>query len=385
MAYGSCVAETNSYCFAYAACENVITDFEMNNVAQGMQVEEDPDGMLNALDVQLLSDTCSKDNIATLEGIRDCTAFCQHHLCCFSELEGENCVKDHVGECQAYDSCQILVDGPEDGVGGDGDGDENKNGGNNDDNAPTSNTNNGGLHTFKTDCLQNNFKDNWDLCKNHCSRFECCFSGVDSCYKENALECDEYYLCEEFYLDDKKGDTDVSGGGASNQIAAPSENDGANDHTDSNVNAGIENAVHAVCGLEGDHPGDDSWVTACHALCANYLCCFSTDGTQSNCRDAVGDDVCNAYQECVVLLGEVTGDEDPNGGGGDDGTTTKGQEVEEVEKACVSQARRDPRLADQCRKACDARSCCFNEGPYNCSSMNAEWCEEFAACELLYT
>ena len=86
--YGSCVTEPNSYCFAFAACENAIMDFAMSNV--NTKVEENErfnshDGMLKSLDVKLLEATCDEGSIATLDGIRDCTAFCQHHLCCFSE------------------------------------------------------------------------------------------------------------------------------------------------------------------------------------------------------------------------------------------------------------------------------------------------------------
>ena len=75
----------NSYCFSYAACENVITDFGMTNVAPGVNAKESSghngrDGMLDVLDVKLLQDACSKESVATLDGIRDCTAFCQHNL-----------------------------------------------------------------------------------------------------------------------------------------------------------------------------------------------------------------------------------------------------------------------------------------------------------------
>ena len=55
-AFGSCVGELNSYCFAYAACENVLGDFEMNNVALGrpggdaLEANNEP---LNAQDVAM--------------------------------------------------------------------------------------------------------------------------------------------------------------------------------------------------------------------------------------------------------------------------------------------------------------------------------------------
>ena len=135
MEFGSCVATPNSYCFVYAACENVILDFGFTNINLGDDGEDGEDGPhkkkeedmgsvdvdgLNREDLELLDQTCSKENVATLEGIRDCNAFCQHHLCCFSEDEEENCKEDHGDECEAYESCRVIADGPEEG---------NKNGG----------------------------------------------------------------------------------------------------------------------------------------------------------------------------------------------------------------------------------------------------------------
>ena len=96
--FGSCVTTKNSYCFVYAACENVVMDFGFTNIntdddnkkeGSGGGGSVDVDG-LNRQDLELLEETCSKENVATLEGIRDCNAFCQHHLCCFSSDEGEN-------------------------------------------------------------------------------------------------------------------------------------------------------------------------------------------------------------------------------------------------------------------------------------------------------
>lgn len=112
-AFGSCVGELNSYCFAYAACENVLGDFEMNNVALGrpdgdtLEANNEP---LNAQDAALLEETCSEASVATPEGKRDCSAFCQHNLCCFDEWGGESCYDEHPGYCEAYASCFILID-----------------------------------------------------------------------------------------------------------------------------------------------------------------------------------------------------------------------------------------------------------------------------------
>lgn len=383
VAFGSCVAEENSYCFAYAACENLVIDFEMNNantVVKGSvgQIQNPQDGTLNMLDVKLLQDTCSKENIATLEGIRDCTAFCQHHLCCFNELEEENCAKEHSGECQAYDSCGILVDGPDDVVAG-----EVVSGPAASSPFPAADEL-VSKRNFKDDCMQSNFHENLDICKSHCSRYECCYLPERSCYEANYLECDEYYICEDFYIDEEqppKGNGVAASLGSSSNQAVGTASSGAYDHSETNVNKDIETAVQAVCGLGADHPGDDSWVTACHALCANYLCCFSQEGTESNCRDTYGDDQCDSYQGCIVLHTSSESNSNSNS----PGSTLNDQEVMEVNNACVSKARRDPWLNEKCNEACSVRSCCFENGPGDCSSMNQEWCDEFEACGLLYT
>lgn len=411
VAFGSCVPEANSYCFAYAACENAIPDFNMNNANTVVVSNKAPsggsdgggknwnNGVLNQLDEQLLKETCSAESIATLEGIRDCTALCQHHLCCFNMLESESCRSQHEGECQAYEPCRELADGP----GGAGKAVD----------APPSKTTGGGSSsgsggttpkssgstvdiTFKSECMQSNLRKNWDECKSHCERYACCFSSEGSCYEERHLECDEYYVCEEFYLDDEPG-----GAGGSGTATAPQQQKqgGGSDPAYKD----IENAVDSVCDLSGSHKEDLSWVSACHALCADFLCCFSPEGSASNCRGSKGD-ICDAYMGCAVL--HTSSDDSNSGSSGVNGSSGGGlgsaplpapsnmdkkagaqdqSDIDAVAEACVPKARRDPWLADKCRRACDARKCCFTMGVGNCEAMNAEWCDEFSACEMLYT
>lgn len=314
--YGSCVTEPNSYCFAFAACENAIMDFAMSNV--NTKVEENErfnshDGMLKSLDVKLLEATCDEGSIATLDGIRDCTAFCQHHLCCFSEDDTENCRDDHPGECQAYDSCKILVDRPD---------------------APIP-------------------------------------------IGEGSIQ--------------SPGNNEFAG---SVVIAnpPPSSSSAAQD-----VGA-IRTAVNAVCDVNEVKAGDDSWVTACHALCANYLCCFSTIGTQSNCRDVYGNAVCNAYSGCSVLHGDESAVSNsivlpspppppkkyvPHRPEAQNPQIFP-DDVKEVNEVCTNRVQYDITLRDSCQRVCDSRKCCYTSGPGNCYMLDTEWCDEFQACQLLF-
>lgn len=422
---GSCVAETNAYCFAYAACENIIMDFGFDNVntkvvaslnknnnAQGGD-GDNKKPVLYPLDIKLLEDTCSAENIATLEGIRDCTAFCEHHLCCFNTLASENCSKEFESQCEAYDSCRILVDGPptdsSKGVATSGSGTGAAGGTSSSGGTASTSLSPVQIRTFKKDCMQFNLRDNWDLCKDHCAPMACCFTRQNSCYNERTLECEEYYICEEFYLDDGGEDggkdygTNHDVDGLQPAFSTQQDNnwyEGSQQKHEMNNNSynkgtlpqsDIETAVAAVCGLGADNPSDDSWVTACHALCSNYLCCFSAEGTQSNCRDSYGDEVCNAYQGCYVLTSSEIDEPVTEDYGGDEGNehdsnndAKQQAEVTAVNESCIYKAKRDPWLAEKCRKACDARSCCFAEDPGNCSAMNQDWCDEFEHCNILY-
>ena len=364
--FGGCVSAKNSYCFAYAACESVIEDFMMTNVnsvsAKGLLPGQ---GIaLNSLDAKLLQDTCSKESVATLDGIRDCNAFCQHHLCCFSGIAGESCLGEHAGECQAYGACRTLVDPvlSEDATpgvtGGDTAGD-----------------------------AQGGTSDGGD--------------AKDAQSTANA--------------GDAQGGTSDGGVGAGSdsQSAADEPAGGVADgpgydgeegeHHEQPVSAdagkkisAIASAVQAVCGL--DSPGDDSWVTACHALCANYLCCFSTAGTTSNCRDALGDAACDAYQGCTVLIISPYNPEEegPHMDTSYDGEDSPAEEsipweeteegrMNEIYEACLPRARVDPNLADRCRKACDTRICCWQDGPGNCAALNEGWCGEYEPCKVIHS
>ena len=101
--YGSCIDTPYSYCYVYAACENALADFEMSNTNL---VTTNNNGRLNEQDQAFLANACSAQNIESLEGIRDCNAFCMHHLCCFN---GEGCGSIMTGVCGDYNACKVLV------------------------------------------------------------------------------------------------------------------------------------------------------------------------------------------------------------------------------------------------------------------------------------
>ena len=277
-------------CNSNTACENVIVDFGMNNVQTDNPVQKGLTyaGLLKADDIAFLEDTCSADSIATLDGIRDCTAFCQHHLCCFSEDPGENCRSEHTAECEAYETCRNLVDGP-----------------------------------------------------------------IAAAAVAAAAD-------------------------ASREMPQPSSS-AAPDSAGPKIEQAAVDAVDLVCGkVDGSAGPGDAWVTACHDLCSDYLCCFSAGGTQSNCRDSLGDEVCDAYSGCSVLH-PAAGDAAP---GSYQVLGLSPQAA--VTEVCTSKVKRDAGQRKKCDDICKERECCFQQGPGNCYNMNTAWCEEFEACEVLY-
>mmetsp|Transcript_20834 Transcript_20834/g.41424 ORF Transcript_20834/g.41424 Transcript_20834/m.41424 type:complete len:773 (+) Transcript_20834:141-2459(+) len=418
--FGSCVATPNSYCFVYAACENVIMDFGFTNINledgstkvknEGGSV--DVDG-LNREDLELLDASCSKENVATLDGIRDCNAFCQHHLCCFSSDEGENCQGDHVEECEAYESCRIIAEGPEgeESGGGSGGSGSNVSGG-------------GGSITVTPNQVEKAVFDACYFgndeskvtprlvseCHSICSSRYCCFESQTMFSNCRGTvgddECELYSLCEQMInergeevknfieLDEKEfdtGDSSSSNNGVDSGTSyRPGSNGGFIDESEFEATV---NEVKAACAH--DESVGDSWVAGCHAMCADYLCCFSTDGTGSNCKDVHGDDVCEAYSGCKVLYSSSSASKLTFDSQQPQQQQQQQQQqqmsaqdkeqvqIDEMTETCVPKIRRDVDLRERCRNVCASRDCCWKDGPGNCYQMNTDWCEEFSLCEIL--
>ena len=147
------------------------------------------------------------------------------------------------------------------------------------------------------------------------------------------------------------------------------------------------NEVKAVC--NPDQSDDDSWVPGCHDMCADYLCCFATEGTGSNCKDVHGEDVCEAYAGCNVLQSSSSTSDLPSSSQQQQqpqqsiNNQSEQVQLDEIAEACVPKIRRDANLRERCRKVCAPRDCCWQSGPGNCYVMNPDWCDEFAMCEIL--
>lgn len=108
-----------------------------------------------------------------------------------------------------------------------------------------------GQQNFKTLCTTSNIEENWDLCKGECSPYACCFSQTDACYLKNKQECDDHFVCEEFYeVEESSGGTEDNSGQASNSVAT------------------MESRCSAE-NIQRDQLDD------CEGYCLSYECCFT--------------------------------------------------------------------------------------------------------------
>ena len=273
------------------------------------------------------------------------------------------------------------------------------------------------LHAFLLQCY---FGDNEsrvtqglvEQCHNICSSRYCCFESqsiVSSCRDTvGEEECKLYSLCEQMINDrgeEVKNFIELDklefglGSSSISSTIAPLSTTSAGQISSSNVGSGTSyrpgsngvfidesefeatvTEVNAAC--NPDQSGiDDSWVAGCHAMCADYMCCFATDGTGSNCKDVHGEDVCEAYAGCKVLQSASSSQQQQQPQQQND--QSEQAQLDEMEETCVPKIRRDANLRERCRKVCAPRDCCWQGGPGNCYVMNTDWCDEFSMCEIL--
>jgi len=169
------------WCDEFKSCSFV--DFVFTSLSLGDD-DDATDNAASASDLAGIFDTrCTS---WTLEDNWDfCKNACSPHKCCFVESL-DSCYADEVALCNAYSICELFYE-------------------DDDDYLPSST----GLGEsvdisiepqFKTLCTLSTIRQNWDTCKDHCERYECCFRGENSCYEENRLECEEYYCVKIFIL-----------------------------------------------------------------------------------------------------------------------------------------------------------------------------------------
>lgn len=152
--------------------------------------------------------------------------------------------------------------------------------------APTISSNNA-KQSFKDLCSPSTIDQNRDTCKSHCSEFICCFGDEDSCYNEKRLECEEYYICEEFYTPNVK-----------EEVASPSatESLGPGSEVEAEVYGSLE-AMNYRC--SSAHL--ERYADKCLDWCGPYECCFYHSNVHESCA-ASHKAECDVHEICKSVF-----------------------------------------------------------------------------------
>jgi len=303
----ACPSTINAQCSQYEPCRNYFETFapEIKVSHQGRPRDD--------FEVLCSSESKLKQN----ENF--CRSRCSPYACCF-EVPENSCYRSKPLECERYYICEEFSMGIVGG--GDDSSTRTKTVA-----APVPSPTNSGIsvsnpnsmqQSFKTLCTQSTLAQNWETCKNHCSEFECCFSLENSCYQQKRLECNEYYICEEFYEDKEE----------------------------ENV------AFKALCTPSNLQ---QNWDT-CKSQCSEFECCF-TNGNSCYQEKKQG---CDEHYICEDIYGE---------------------EDSEFKALCTPSNLQQN--WDTCKSQCSEFECCFRNAN-SCYQEKQQECDEHYICEDFY-
>eukprot|EP00581_Thalassiosira_minuscula_P030327 CAMPEP_0183777694 /NCGR_PEP_ID=MMETSP0739-20130205/49634_1 /TAXON_ID=385413 /ORGANISM="Thalassiosira miniscula, Strain CCMP1093" /LENGTH=431 /DNA_ID=CAMNT_0026019881 /DNA_START=1 /DNA_END=1293 /DNA_ORIENTATION=- len=258
---------------------------------------------------------------------------CSDFECCFSKEN--SCYLGRKLECDKYSMCEEIFVGTGGGnekaptvASGSGD----NSGSDTPDSVSTK-------KTYKTLCSTiSDLQKNREACKNHCTPFECCFDYDNPCYEEHSQECDEYYLCEEFYM--KEEEEEVPSG-TGNDIVS-----------DAPGSVSTKQSFKTLCSTYSDLQRNRE---ACKIHCAPFTCCFDYENSCYSGNKLE----CDEYYLC-----EEFGSEE--------------EYAESLAYRCSA-----PRLknhAEACGKWCLPYECCF-EDVDPCYLANKKECDEHIVCK----
>ena len=261
------------------------------------------------------------------------------------------CVDDASQNCLAYAGCEALVNTPEVYLNKNNNYDKSSNTKNV---AVTEEEEESNVDAFITSleaaCSSESLKtlEGIQQCHNKCQTHLCCFTkdatltGED-CSTTHVEACNAYKPCERLV---------TSSGGQNPSISSSSPD-----------LFEVNKAVRDACTLP-QNPSmiTEDWVVRCHNVCAPRLCCLVDYKLGSNCRDIVGEEECNNYDICNVLIN--------NSGGEISDVHQIENKLGSVESVCNSKVSENPLQFEACEVRCDGRSCCFEEMPtYSCYEM----------------
>uniref|UniRef100_A0A7S1ZEL4 Uncharacterized protein n=1 Tax=Ditylum brightwellii TaxID=49249 RepID=A0A7S1ZEL4_9STRA len=209
------------------------------------------------------------------------------------------------------------------------------------------------LNDLITTCDQPNLrlKEGLAKCQSMCKAHLCCWDpdAGKNCYKDHPRECDDYDVCENLFLGHPTFD---------------------NPHS--------KDEIDELC--LGTSITTETGLTACHAACSNYLCCFSPVGTKSNCEDTIGQDMCYTHAGCANLL--VPDEKQVPDGKPVDGQTNDKRDNKLAEECSTDNMMNDGGI-DDCLALCEERKCCGQNNGANCMVTAPGYCDNFDMCHGL--
>jgi len=326
---------------------------------------------------------CNANTISIGDNWEKCKQHCSRYECCFRSQM--SCYDQNKMECDEYSICREYAT-KEDVTNASATGYSLSNSG-------TSGSGQSSVSppkaefSFKDSCTASTIGVNWETCKLHCSRHECCFTSQNSCYFKNQLECDEFYICRTFYNDDGGTNAGTTGNSVSNS--------GTSGSSQQTINAQTMKLSCSSTQL-GQNLDD------CGKWCLEFECCFRYTGScystqQQQCDE---NDFCESVFDALrkrpnpepISISGPTGINNapplpvPNNYSpmANPAPTMIDKGLDDTEllilaKACnVEQIQEDD---SECMLLCQGASCCFSQDNH-CAMP--KYCEAHAVCENMY-
>lgn len=284
---GLCFQE-KEWCEEFKSCAYV--DFEFLNL-DDHDATRTPPTMNNASPT--LETHCTPHLLESNRGI--CLDLCSQFECCFRQQN--SCYAVNQSECDEKSMCkELFLEAEETMKGGtySGLGATTTTTSSTTTSSAATNTNlsfESKMNDFKanleTVCSENALMtlDGIQKCHNKCQAHLCCFNDeligpehIDSCEDIHLNACDAYAPCKRLVTSHDFDDDDYA------------------------------REVDESCQLPLDPKHvDQDWVMRCHSVCAARLCCLADANIGSNCRSQIGDEECDAYAPCEVLINPASG------------------------------------------------------------------------------
>jgi hypothetical protein len=187
-------------CDAYIPCEVLINEKSGKEITTALGAEK------KFADVEDIEVMCNEGVTKSSKMYEDCEERCNQRSCCFEDNPAYSCYDMEKEWCNEFSSCSHVgynfLD-PDVSAGGEKADTATGNA------APSFKfdaTSSGDSpldpnpDSFKKICSVDNVRQNWDACGKHCAGLKCCFMMENSCYDQKKEQCDEYSICEDFFL-----------------------------------------------------------------------------------------------------------------------------------------------------------------------------------------